>query len=858
MAFQSWPEREWINPPMGVAVKSYLAAVDWETHPQVDKIRVLHRNAGKMWEWSLCCFMLLHDDLEPSFRSTLSKTQLGSFVNLLEWWTGQYQDPRLSAAAIAYTVIDSVVQLPKDPRIRTRVAKLSKSTYHYQMFKLFCLEFPLLDKKPSTASDFPSGLQAAREGAAKYACSQRIGVICYQEAAWKHAKLLGSTRQPKPELSVKAFGDGIAAALTNALSQESVPIRDANQRFKIPVYAATVWPFKLSQVIDSIYARSLLGVVFEPCSWLKPAERDGLPYFLWDVVNEKTVETQGLNSPTYTTVSHTWGRWRLNDSIQLPGAKWRIPKNQRFSVDDLPKILKKVPRDSDYVWFDLVCIPQDRSDTAMAKIAHIEIARQAKIFNTASRAVAWLSDIDSLDGLRSAARWLGLSLLEHPPEQREDFNPLDEETRQVKRLSNPVLTRTMSEAALLSASRLLENPEVPPLLSQFLEASPSTFDRAISGSELTEAVNRAFPDFPNFLEQSILPLQEMYHPWLSSLWTLQEACLRPDIWLCSRDWTVLQLTDDHTPLRLDGLVALVYQACLVRSAGFPSVSPHMALTESVIRGDKAPEEIQSLMMYILSSGMGAIFQPTVTEILLLGSRRYCQRNRSEAIMSVLGIDHWEQTDNDHVVLGKYKLTFINKVRQKWGSTFFTAVSHPLQDPGSTTDAAIGSLLPFKAGYRWGDTAYGWLKGNIELLEHSSVAAWEIHEDGSVRIHEAAIIASSESTAREPIRACIMAPGEREGDNDKNLRAWINSPGPKRYAVCTAYGHSYEEYFGKLYWKTYGLLFERTKSLIDGASDETGAASPISLVNVGSFDIHHEGTIQVDKLTLATKVNWVIL
>lgn len=53
------------------------------------------------------------------------------------------------------------------------------------------------------------------------------------------------------------------------------------------------------------------GPEIEACPWLQTTETDEhLAYYLWDVRRHRTVKTSRLNfSPTYTAISHTWGRW---------------------------------------------------------------------------------------------------------------------------------------------------------------------------------------------------------------------------------------------------------------------------------------------------------------------------------------------------------------------------------------------------------------------------------------------------------------------------------------------------------------------------------------------------------------------
>lgn len=64
------------------------------------------------------------------------------------------------------------------------------------------------------------------------------------------------------------------------------------------------------------------GASLEPCAWLKGGlDARGLPYFLWDRLEEKTIPVQELKDrPNYIAISHTWGRWKTDGPpISLSG-----------------------------------------------------------------------------------------------------------------------------------------------------------------------------------------------------------------------------------------------------------------------------------------------------------------------------------------------------------------------------------------------------------------------------------------------------------------------------------------------------------------------------------------------------------
>lgn len=800
----------------------------------------MRRKPGNLWHWSLFCLLLLHDELHPSFRSTLSETQLGSFLILLDWWIGKYQDRRLSAAAISYIVLGSVLKVPTDTSFLRIAAKISKSGYHYGMLKLFLLEFAV-DSKPPVSSIFPENLPSARFTAATGACTQKIGAICYWEAAKGHHKgPLRPTEEPKEHSDVSEFGDSIALALMDLVSTTGIEINNIQNTFDIPLYAATVWPYKLGQDIDSAFPRPKFGgAVLEACPWLTAEEKDGVPYYLWDVVNEKTVETAELRSPSYTAISHTWGRWRLKDVAQVKGAKWPIPMNSLFSVEDLPNILKGVPRKSDYVWLDLVCIPQDRSDKAMAGIAEREIARQAKIFSTASHAVAWLNDVESFDSLESIGRWMALSLLEHPPKSFLDFHPLDEETRRVVGFSSTVLLKTPDQ-----------------LLKEMVMQQSKT------GVPLEEAG----------LKGDATDSYRIYHGWLSSLWTLQEACLRPDMWICSRDWTVLSLPDwgSGCELPLDGLIALATRTSLPRDAT-ASDGTFSTTTETHIR-QKAPHNVKSAVAVLFASGMIHLLKPTIKSILWLGDRRYCQKNRSEAIMSVIGVFNWDRNaKHDELVLGKYPLDFLEGVRQRCGANFFNSItSSDMVDPqdreaeGSASQA-VGSILPIASQLRPEHLEIGH-SDYADPLEHPSLASWKIQKNGNVKIREAAVIASSESLDWEPMPAIVldftsnMQTPVSDVDEIRKARVdliqWIRSRPYECYAICISYLHELET-DNRIIWSCIGVLLRKTSNSTTNSASDLGVPSA-SFINIGLFSITHEGIMQAGDITPSMKVDWVVL
>ncbi|KAH7024113.1 hypothetical protein EDB80DRAFT_871506 [Ilyonectria destructans] len=146
------------------------------------------------------------------------------------------------------------------------------------------------------------------------------------------------------------------------------------------------------------------------CPWLSDsADKDELPVYLWDTELNATLQACELDErPQYICISHTWGRWKSGRSIRLQNVPWDIPCNNIFDVEMLPNHLHDSARANGYryVWFDLVCIPQERGNTKLAEVARSEISRQALIFRNAAICLCWLNYIDDWSAERATLDFL--------------------------------------------------------------------------------------------------------------------------------------------------------------------------------------------------------------------------------------------------------------------------------------------------------------------------------------------------------------------------------------------------------------------------------------------------------------------
>ena len=472
-----------------------------------------------------------------------------------------------------------------------------------------------------------------------------------------------------------------------------------------------------------------MSASIHPCPWLSPKKRHEtqLPRYLWNVSSMCTVDVKNLaDTPQYVTISHTWGRWREDSKppIRIPGVNWDIPQNKRFHVERLPHDLKRLPLPCPYVWLDLLCIPQDNR-----KEAQEEIARQAAIFTGAASAIVWLNEIESWERTENEIQWYAYQYLQ---------------------LAN-------------SETCVLEN--------------------TVMNDRIEKATNASYQRTQLWNEADNCALG-----WFTSLWTLQEACLRPDMWICNKSWELLAL-NRAVPVSLDTTIAISQTV--------------MRFFYSRELMEKAPLGPRLLFGVLELTGMGSLLHMSQQEVLILGDQRECTGRRAEAIMSVLGTTDWyvnqlNQTaifpEEDKLVLGKYHLSFVKEVKDEVGALFFCANSKESilkelenKDLGSRPEA-WGTLLPFRPGLK-GRPKDSPLSDGLFTDEHPTVKCWKVESDGSVTITTAAIIASTNDDAND-FRAAIYGP-DLKGYLQENasFRQFFESVKPNlpKYAIQIAKG-----------------------------------------------------------------------
>ena len=460
--------------------------------------------------------------------------------------------------------------------------------------------------------------------------------------------------------------------------------------------------------------------------------------------------------------------------MRVQGVPWPVPSNTVFDVEDLPSILSMVPFNTCFVWFDLVCIPQDGSE-----LQTTEISRQAAIFKSAKWATIWFNRLHDFSGLRAALAWASYLYLSDCK-----LDGVDEQWS----VSRPELAEKAGQTTGLAS--FIDGEDGPN------------------------------PDRPHFRSIGHSPVKYMVPDgWFSSLWTLQEACLRPDLYLCSKSWEVFAAGGSSPfAVQLDHTLALIK-------------------TVHTIRNEDLPTAVYELVSIVGKTLFIKLLWMTPIDLLTLGHKRYCQdANRATAIMSALGTTDWYQEyhrrtqhikEDDLVrtfIEQKYPLEILSEVKDKFGGLFFYSLSQsPFSLDHYRFESRCGRLswvkmaattMPFSRDTQrnFGVVFPPALNG---MFSDPAVENWVINNDGSVDINLACIVAAcprqNAMSTRAKVQAVVPRCKCKNGDYARAFRSkeidltdWLHSfrPTSEKLAVCLI---GYQTQTGGM---VLGMLLER--------------------------------------------------
>ncbi|KAF2250758.1 hypothetical protein BU26DRAFT_549448 [Trematosphaeria pertusa] len=769
--------------------------------------------------------------------------------------------------------------------------------YHYPFIKLWLAEFYLISI-PTAASE-RTALNRYRQEACIVAATERVSRAVYYELCQD----IGVEVDP----SLYENGSGASTEKSGILGdiedrgfviyENIAPTPGYNTIRKAPFF-----PYTLPQTISATSLSSNvfpnfsieiaippenadLGAMVASCPWLAVTDvQNDLPHFLWDRKNKRTVVARDLSgSIQYTAISHTWGRWRKKTpGLWLPGVQhWQIPENTKFEVADLPDMLTNVPTGTEYIWFDLLCIPQDPrtpdhpQEQWLKDIAKREIGRQAQIFRRAKVAIAWLNDIENWDGMRAVISRIGLQRrgvqisdrlvdylkgVAHLPIELGGFRTR-EQVLGLPPLYHQVLLEDGSRVWQPNLYAPSEDIYMAANLSRLMEDSTTNGQEDPSAKEEMEDPFKEYVTPLEACEQMFFTQKDAWdemNPWFSSLWTLQEVCVCPQMRMCTKGWDLLEVgpRGAKLPIGFDDLVAL-------------SEAPSQHLDgEFDKKVGFVADGIPALSRLLQQTGLQNLLHADRSTILAFGNQRYCQENRAEAIMSAIGVTEWfkqksfskaesldskqtqEPTDHDPMddfQTSEYPEAFLTEAATKLGALFYASnladnelmlLLWQLNSSSRAVENGLGSMFPFASRSKVRNHRLG-VMGDA-VTDHPSVKSWRVCKR-CVYIREAGIISYTGQIQRQAGRGnvCVIngpflgdAQGLTTVDHGTNLDMWVDRflPATKNYAVCLVTAN----------WGFYGILL---KELSCG-----------SLIKVGTFTLFTEGEIEVGRYS----VDWRVL
>ncbi|KAH6697282.1 hypothetical protein F5X68DRAFT_238651 [Plectosphaerella plurivora] len=521
---------------MSQVLRYYLDSVDLSAHLHAESICgilgikfvqfVSKPGFQSLKYWAIFCFLASDHQFsqrtgQTSIMAILSPSQRSSLRLMMEWWFSEIQSSVFLMKTIARI---SYICVCPDDNVHRVLAEDARNKYtepyHGDLLRLFEQEFETGITGETLSS--PERLTVSRKAAVRSACCQRMGheAWCgYQSSKGQSPMLPLSKFMAKLSESTSSWRQQVRRACAGTLHR----IMELNAPnfvidwFWLLLDVATDGPIELYTEMslhpEEILEANLLSVTLEPLPWLvATTHNQDRPYYLWDRREERTIEVDSLDSEIeldYVAVSHTWGRWKIKDSFAaLPGVQWHIPRNSLWDrdVSELPYMLRQVPGHQRYHLKDQ------------------EISKQAAIFGKATHAVAWMSTMDKygLEDLCSTVESLVLGCTAY--HKRHEVTQAS-----VKRANTANFSLSLHRA----------------------DGKPDTVRNSIPLVHERDKHEFLTSDDP----------QKYVDRWFTSLWTLQEACVRPDMWVCDKNWNLLRLGSTsgrcNNEISLDGIFAVL-------------------------------------------------------------------------------------------------------------------------------------------------------------------------------------------------------------------------------------------------------------------------------------------------------------
>jgi hypothetical protein len=503
-----------------------------------------------------------------------------------------------------------------------------------------------------------------------------------------------------------------------------------------------------------------------------------------------------------------------------------------------------------YVWLDLFCIPQDDSTALFKKRQVEEISRQASIFRCATSSLIWFKDVDTWTSTRAALGYLSALYMHNTnlPGIYDTEDWLHDSTLAAKEPCE-LYTYEGSDRPCVSSTTLGEEGMTrvsKDLSPKCLFGSVEISNQQSRSLAAWRVMKQWFKDSsPEHSSSDVLSP----NPWFTSLWTLQEASLCPNLQLYDRSWDPL-LDGSGTTISLHALFMLLGQLNTFGSHRIEPVPPgndtkypdHITLfpTSNSHRPqhiDLHPKGAAGMLWISTITRMDMMFErPSPEWLLFLSNIRKSQGSRAQAIMSALGFTDWynqrtitqNRQESETLVFGAYPLEFVHEAVKKLGATFYFSMTG--------TKSGAGSLLPFEP-----TTSYNARLGIPEWnyasrRDHPAVQGWEICIDGSVRIQSVGIVATNRIPKAQKLDCTICFTSGYSPDAE-DMNAWMRERDQEKgvFAVLL-FGDALTQY---------GVLLLEI---------ERAASGTLYLEKKGIFMVHHNPN---PPFPCVENVDWVV-
>lgn len=196
--------------------------------------------------------------------------------------------------------------------------------------------------------------------------------------------------------------------------------------------------------------------------------------------------------------------------------------------------------------------------------------------------------------------------------------------------------------------------------------------------------------------------------WSTSLWTLQEAIMRPAIILCIQNWEPLCVGADSMPVSFNHMLSLGDADMSLRGAHLYGLKSSDDVASPTGWNQDRPSGVRALEKFTTDIGLDNLDDLTPISPLVLGSTKNCT-------MSVCGATNWhigktvsqfqqghELKERKNIMVGSlYPVGFIRGVYTKTGADFFlhmhtvvTLRSERSHNSNMPPIIVRGSMLPF--------------------------------------------------------------------------------------------------------------------------------------------------------------------